>query len=164
MALLPGQPLSETSIRMLPVRNICRCSTDQDRSMVRPQPAQTRFRPDRSRNVPCCLSTEVLFSADNDADNRTLTPDDRLPAGIALRCERSTADKILIRLKVLRWVSHQENIPVIPPSSRHPARDDAVIMGEATWKPAPLMQTTADRLQFRGVFLPASSSGSSVTV
>lgn len=60
----------------------------------------------RSRDVPFSLFTEELFSTFNDADNRkavaSVPTEDLRLVGIAFRCERKAADKILKGLKLLR--------------------------------------------------------------
>ncbi|WP_051334949.1 DUF2000 domain-containing protein [Bradyrhizobium sp. Ai1a-2] len=60
----------------------------------------------RSRGVPFSVFTEQLFSTFNDEDNRAAveavaTPDLAI-VGLAFRCERKAADKILKGLKLLR--------------------------------------------------------------
>lgn len=60
----------------------------------------------RSRNVEYSIFTEELFNTFNDLDNRAavagVSTDDLLLVGIAFRCERKFADKILKGLKLLR--------------------------------------------------------------
>jgi hypothetical protein len=60
----------------------------------------------RSRDVPFSLFTEELFSTFNDADNRkavaSVPTEDLALVGVAFRCERKVADKILKGLKLAR--------------------------------------------------------------
>ena len=60
----------------------------------------------RSRGVPFSVFTEALFSTFNDADNRaavaSVEAEALVPVGLAFRCQRKTADKILKGLKLLR--------------------------------------------------------------
>ncbi|WP_052006033.1 DUF2000 domain-containing protein [Caballeronia grimmiae] len=59
-----------------------------------------------AREVAFSVFTEQLFNTFNDADNRTavaaVATDDLATVGIAFRCQRKTADKILKGLKLLR--------------------------------------------------------------
>ena len=59
----------------------------------------------RSRGVSFSIFTEALFSTFNDVDNRaavaSVEHDALVPVGLAFRCERKTADKILKGLKLL---------------------------------------------------------------
>ncbi|WP_429300753.1 DUF2000 family protein [Paraburkholderia sp. GAS199] len=58
----------------------------------------------RTRNVPCSIFPDELFSTFDDSANRAAVsaiPDDRLSlAGLALRAEKKVADKILRGLKL----------------------------------------------------------------
>jgi hypothetical protein len=59
-----------------------------------------------SRNVPCAIFTEELFTTNNDSDNRAsvaaVTADDLRLVGLALRADRVVADKILKGLSLHR--------------------------------------------------------------
>jgi hypothetical protein len=59
-----------------------------------------------SRNVPCAIFTEELFTTNNDSDNRAavaaVTADDLRLVGLALRAERAVADRILKGLSLHR--------------------------------------------------------------
>lgn len=60
----------------------------------------------RSRNVAFSIFTRDLFGTFNDVDNRAavaaVAADELEVVGLALRCGRGTADKILKGLKLLR--------------------------------------------------------------
>ena len=60
----------------------------------------------RSRGVTFSLFTEELFSTFNDVDNRkavaAVPTEDLALVGVAFRCERKAADRILKGLKLLR--------------------------------------------------------------
>lgn len=60
----------------------------------------------RSRDIAFSIFTEQLFDTFNDTDNRaavaTVATRDLAIVGMAFRCERKTADKILKGLKLLR--------------------------------------------------------------
>ncbi|WP_250470148.1 MULTISPECIES: DUF2000 domain-containing protein [unclassified Caballeronia] len=60
----------------------------------------------RARDVSFSVFTEQLFNTFNDADNRAavaaVETADLATVGMAFRCERKTADKILKGLKLLR--------------------------------------------------------------
>ena len=67
---------------------------------------RTAYERARARNVPCAIFTEELFTTNNDSDNRAavaaVAADDLRLVGLALRAERSVADKILKGLSLHR--------------------------------------------------------------